>query len=166
IGLAVATAVAVIAWNFVGELSFSAQSNRASDHFVNNIRSPFTWVDDATRGAPALYIGQQMSPDQNGEWLLEFWNPHSLIGRVWSLDGTAPGPGPTLTPDPGLPDGELSHDPHYPHVVEERGMNVVGDVVTTHEHVAGGALQKWRLVKIKPPLRLRDFVTGQDADGW
>jgi hypothetical protein len=166
IGLAVATAVAVIAWNFVGELSFSAQSNRASDHFVNNIRSPFTWVDDATGGAPALYIGQQMSPDQNGEWLLEFWNPHSLIGRVWSLDGTAQGPGPTLTPDPSLPEGQLSHDPHYPYVVEERGINVAGKVVATHEHTTGGSLQNWRLVKVAPPLRLRSFVTGLYPDGW
>ncbi len=104
--------------------------------------------------------------DPNGEWLLEFWNPHSMIGRVWSLDGTAPGPGPTLTPDPRLPDGALSHDPHYPYVVEEQGMNVVGRVVTTHEHVAGGSLQNWRLVQVTPPLRLRDFVSGQYADGW
>ena len=160
--VAASMAVAVLVWNLTGELSFASASNRSSDRFVDNIRRPFTWVDDATGGKPTLYLGQQMA-DPNGEWLLEFWNPHSLIGRVWSLDGTAPGPGPTLTPDPGLPDGALSHDPHYPYVVEERGMNVVGDVVATHEHVAGGAPQKWRLVKIDPPLRLRDFVTGQYA---
>jgi hypothetical protein len=163
--LAVAVAAGVLVWGFTGELSFASASNRASDRFVDNIRRPFTWVDDATGGKPTLYLGQQMA-DPNGEWLLEFWNPHSMVGRVWSLDGTAPGPGPTLTPDPALPDGALSHDPHYPYVVEERGMNVVGRVVTTHEHVAGGALQNWRLVQITPPLRLRDFVTGQYADGW
>jgi hypothetical protein len=166
VGLAAVVAVAVVVWNFTGELSFAAQSNRASDHFVNNIREPFTWVDDTTGGKPALYIGQQMYPDQNGEWLLEFWNPHSMIGRVWSLDGTAQGPGPTLTPDPSLPEGALSHDPHYPYVVEERGINVVGKVVATHEHVTGGSLQNWRLVKIDPPLRLRSFVTGLYPDGW
>jgi hypothetical protein len=164
--LGVAVAAGVIAWNFTGELSFASASNRSSDRFVDNIRRPFTWVDDATGGAATLYIGQQMYPDQNGEWLLEFWNPHSLIGPVWSLDGTAQGPGPTLTPDPRLPDGALSHDPHYPYAVEERGMDVVGKVIATHEHVAGGSLQKWRLVKIDPPLRLRDFVTGEYADGW
>lgn len=166
VGLAIAIAVAVVAWNLTGELSFAAQSNRAADNSVNNVREPFTWLDDATGGRPALYIGQQMYPDQNGEWLLEFWNPHSLIGRVWSLDGTAQGPGPTLTPDPSLPEGALSHDPQYPYVVEETGMNVVGDVVATHEHVTGGSLQKWRLVKIDPPLRLRSFVTGLYPDGW
>jgi hypothetical protein len=165
VGLAVGVAVGLIVWNFTGQLSFASASNRSADRFVDNIRRPFTWVDDATGGTPTLYLGQQMA-DPNGEWLLEFWNPHSLIGRVWSLDGTAPGPGPTLTPDPGLPDGALSHDPHYPYVVEEPGMNVVGRVVATHEHVAGGSLQKWRLVKIAPPLRLRDFVTGLYADGW
>jgi hypothetical protein len=163
--IAVTLAIGVIAWNFTGALSFASASNRASDRFVDNIRKPFTWVDEATGGKPTLYLGQQMS-DPNGEWLLEFWNPHSMIGRVWSLDGTAPGPGPTLTPDPKLPDGTLSHDPHYPYVVEERGMNVVGQLVTTHDHITGGAPQKWRLVKVAPPLRLRDFVTGQYADGW
>lgn len=164
--IAAAVACAIVVWNFTGELAFASASNRSSDRFVDNIRRPFTWVDDATGGRPTLYIGQQMYPDQNGEWLLEFWNPHSLIGRVWSLDGTAQGPGPTLTPDPRLPDGALSHDPHYPYAVEERGMDVVGKVIATHEHVAGGSLQKWRLVKIAPPLRLRDFVTGEYADGW
>jgi hypothetical protein len=164
--LASAVAIGIVVWNFTGELSFAAQSNRASDHFVNNIREPFTWLDDATGGKPALYIGQQMYPDQNGEWLLEFWNPHSLIGPVWSLDGTAQGPGPTLTPDPSLPEGALSHDPQYPFVVEERGIDVVGKVVATHDHVTGGSLQSWRLVKIDPPLRLRSFVTGLYADGW
>jgi hypothetical protein len=163
--LVIAVAAGVIVWNFTGELSFASASNRSSDRFVDNIRRPFTWVDDTTGGKPTLYLGQQMT-DPNGEWLLEFWNPHSLIGRVWSLDGTAPGPGPTLTPDPRLPDGTLSHDPHYPYVVEERGMNVVGTIVATHEHVAGGSLQRWRLVKIEPPLRLRSFATGVYADGW
>jgi hypothetical protein len=163
--IAVVLAAGIIAWNFTGALAFASASNRSSDRFVDNIRKPFTWVDDATGGKPTLYLGQQMA-DPNGEWLLEFWNPHSLVGRTWSLDGTAPGPGPTLTPDPKLPNGALSHDPHYPYLVEERGMNVVGQVIATHDHVAGGSLQKWRLVKVAPPLRLRDFVTGQYADGW
>jgi hypothetical protein len=163
--LGIVVAAGILVWCFTGELSFSSASNRASDRFVDNIRRPFTWVDDATGWKPTLYLGQQMA-DPNGEWLLEFWNPHSMVGRVWSLDGTAPGPGPTLTPDPKLPNGALSHDPHYPYVVEEGGMNVVGRVVTTHDHVAGGSVQKWRLVQVRPPLRLRDFVTGQYADGW
>src|SRR6266536_2835643 len=164
--LAVVVGAAVIVWNFTGALAFASGSNRFSDRFVDNIRRPFNWVDDHTGGAPTLYIGQQMYPDQNGEWLLEFWNPHSLTGRVWSLDGTAQGPGPTLTPDPSPSDGALSHDPGYPYVVEERGLDVIGTVVATHLHVAGGSLQPWLLVKVAPPLRLRASVTGVFADGW
>jgi hypothetical protein len=71
--LAFAVAGGVIAWNLTGELAFAGASNRASDRFLNNIRRPLTWVDDATGGASTLYIGQQMK-DQDSEWLLEFWN--------------------------------------------------------------------------------------------
>jgi hypothetical protein len=156
-------AAAVVAWNLTAEISFASASNRASDRFAENIRAPFTWVDDATGGASTLYIGQQMS-DQNGEWLLEFWN--RSIKAVWSLDGTAQGPGPFLTPDQGAADGALTHDPHYPYVVEEQGIEVVGKTVATHLHRAGGGLEPWRLVKLAPPLRLRGSVTGIFSDGW
>jgi hypothetical protein len=162
--LAVAVGLAVLAWNLTGELAFASASNRSADRFDDNIRRPLTWVDDHTGGAPTLYIGQQMK-DQNGEWLLEFWNPHS-IRSVWSLDGTAQGPGPTLTPDPRASDGALSHDPGYPYVVEETGIDVVGTQVASHLHVAGGALARWRLIKIAPPLRLRGAETGVFPDGW
>jgi hypothetical protein len=161
--LVVAVAAAVVAWNLTAEISFASASNRASDRFEENLRAPFTWVDDATGGASTLYIGQQMS-DQNGEWLLEFWN--RSIKAVWSLDGTAQGPGPFLTPDQGASDGALSHDPGYPYVVEEEGIEIVGKTIATHLHRAGGGLEKWRLVKVAPPLRLRGSVVGVFADGW
>jgi hypothetical protein len=160
---AVAVGAAVVAWNLTGELAFASASNRSADGFAENIRRPFTWVDDHTHGAPTLYLGQQMK-DQNGEWLLEFWN--RSIKAVWSLDGTAQGPGPVLTPDPSASEGALSHDPGYPYVVEERGIDVVGTEVARHRHVAGGALEPWRLIRIAPPLRLRGSVTGVFPDGW
>jgi hypothetical protein len=161
--LLVAVAAGVVAWNLTAEISFASASNRASDRFDENLRAPFTWVDDATGGASTLYIGQQMT-DQNGEWLLEFWN--RSIKAVWSLDGTAQGPGPFLTPDQGAADGALSHDPGYPYVVEEAGIEIVGKTVATHLHRAGGGLETWRLVKVTPPLRLRGSVVGVYSDGW
>jgi hypothetical protein len=163
VGLAVAVGVGVIAWNLTGELAFASASNRTSDLFMTNIRRPTTWVDDHTGGAATLYIGQQMK-DQNSEWLLEFWN--RSIRAVWSLDGTAQGPGPVLTPDPRASDGALNHSPGYPYVVEEKGIDVVGTVVAAHVHKAGGHLEAWRLIRIKPPLRLRSSVTGVYTDGW
>jgi hypothetical protein len=161
--LALGVAGGVIAWNLTGELAFAGASNRASDRFLDNIRRPVTWVDDATGGASALYIGQQMK-DQDSEWLLEFWN--RSIKAVWSLDGTAQGPGPTLTPDPRKSDGALSHDPGYPYVVEEKGIEIAGRTVATHLHQAGGALEKWTLVRVDRPLRLRSSVVGIYSDGW
>jgi hypothetical protein len=163
-----AVAVAVVAWNLTGEVAFASASNRTSDRFADNIRTPFTWIDDVTHGAPTLYIGQQMT-DQNGEWLAEFWN--RSIKSVWSLDGTAQGPGPFLTPDSRPSDGVLlTHghvaDPGYPYVVQEQGIEVVGKTVATHLHRAGGGLEPWRLVKIDHPLRLRGSVTGVYSDGW
>jgi drug/metabolite transporter (DMT)-like permease len=161
--LAIGVGVAVVAWNLTGELAFANASNRASDRFVENMRGAYTWVDDHTGGASTLYLGQQMK-DQNGEWLLEFWN--RSIKSVWSLDGTAQGPGPVLTPDPRASDGALSHDPHYPYVVEEAGIDVAGTEVSRHLHVAGGNLEPWRLIKVAPPLRLRAAVDGVYPDGW
>jgi len=166
--LVLAVAAGVVAWNLTAEISFASASNRASDRFEENIRAPFTWVDDVTHGAPTLYIGQQMA-DQNGEWLTEFWN--RSIKAVWSLDGTAQGPGPFLTPDPRPSDGALCSRSRcgnwgYPYVVEEQGIEVVGKTVATHLHRAGGGLEKWRLVKIAPPLRLGGAVTDVYPDGW
>jgi hypothetical protein len=161
--LAVAVATAVVGWNLTGEFAFASASNRFSDRFEENLRSPFTWVDENTHGASTLYLGQQMA-DQNGEWLLEFWN--RSIKAVWSLDGTAKGPGPFLTPDPSEVNGALSHDPGYPFVVEETGIDIAGKTVATHLHRAGGGLEKWRLVKIEPPLRLSGAATGIYPDGW
>ena len=161
--IAVGVGAAVVAWNLTGEVSFASASNRTSDRFVENIREPMTWVDDNTGGAPTLYIGQQMQ-DQNGEWLLEFWN--RSIRAVWSLDGTAQGPGPFLTPDPSAKDGALSHDPGYPYVVQENGIEVVGTEVARHLHAAGGHLEPWRLIQVTPPLRLRASVDGVFPDGW
>ncbi len=166
--LVLAVAMGIVAWNLTAEISFASASNRASDRFEENIRAPFTWVDDVTHGASTLYIGQQMA-DQNGEWLTEFWN--RSIKAVWSLDGTAQGPGPFLTPDPRPADGALCSrdrcgDWGYPYVVEEQGIDVVGKTVATHLHRAGGGLEKWRLVKIAPPLRLGGAVTDVYPDGW
>jgi len=162
-GAAISIGIAVIAWNFTGELSFASASNRTADLFMTNVRRPTTWLDDHTGGAPTIYLGQQMK-DQNSEWLLEFWN--RSIRAVWSLDGTAQGPGPVLTPDPNPADGALNHNPGYPYVVEEKGIDVVGKLVATHVHKAGGHFEAWRLIRVAEPLRLRSSVTGVFTDGW
>ena len=54
------------------------------------------------------YLGQDISTgDALGVSLMEFWNRD--VKNIWSLDGSAPGPGPTLTPDLAGRDGELTN---------------------------------------------------------
>src|SRR5207244_1025713 len=83
-----------------------------------------------------------------------------------SLDGTAPGPGPILTPNVKGIHGLLDPDPHYPYLVAEPGIEPAGSIVARHEHRAGGGFQTWTLYRVREPLRLRYAVTGLFADGW
>jgi hypothetical protein len=161
--LAIVAGAFVLVWTGAGQLSAASGSNEFSDSFLLNITGDPTWLDKKTHGDPALYLGQQMQ-DPNSLWLLEFWN--RSVRQVWSLDGTAPGPGPTLTPNLDRTDGTLSNDPHYPYVVAEQGIDVVGTPVATHQHRAGGAHQPWTLYRLHGPLQLRGAATGLFADGW
>jgi hypothetical protein len=152
-----------LAWTFAGELAGASASNSYARSFLSNIRGDPTWLDKATHGAPTLYLGQQMQ-DSNSEWLLEFWN--RSLKAVWSLDGTAQGPGPFLTPDLAATDGTLYPDPHYPYVVADRGIRVEGKVLARHDHKAGGSYIPWTLYRVAEPLRLRWAYVGVQPDGW
>jgi hypothetical protein len=161
--LAVIAAVFVLLWTGAGELAAAGASNSFSRSFLSNIHGNPAWLDKVTGGAPALYLGQQMQ-DQNSEWLLEFWN--RSLKQVWSLDGTAQGPGPTLTPDLADVDGRLRADPGYPYVVAERGIYLVGQQIAIHDHRAGGGFSAWRLFRVAHPLRLARSIVGLYPDGW
>lgn len=152
-----------LAWTFAGELAGAGASNSYAKSFLSNIRGDPTWLDKATHGAPTLYLGQQMQ-DSNSEWLLEFWN--RSLKAVWSLDGTAQGPGPFLTPDLAKTDGMLYPQPNYPYVVADRGIRVEGQVLARHDHKAGGSYIPWTLYRVAEPLRLRWAFVGVQPDGW
>jgi hypothetical protein len=166
-GLAGACLVAalVLAWNGTAQISAAVASNEISDSFRSNIVGPLDWVEQRTHGARTLYLGQGIT-DPNSEWLLEFWNPS--VQDVWSLDGTAPGPGPITTPDVRGRDGLLVSHPlsHDRYVVVEPGIDVAGKVIARAAHKAGGGLRTWRLIEVDPPLRLLGAVTGLYPDDW
>ena len=158
-------AVLVVTWSFAGQLSAASASNTFSDELSSDIERPFDWIDRATGGAPTLYLGQRLT-DFNGLWQMEFWN--RSIKHVWSTDGSAPGPGPTVTPD--LLDvitGEIT-PPASPveYVVADPGIDVVGELVQRHTHFAAGTETAWRLFRIVPPLRLQTSTRGVTQDGW
>ena len=63
---------------------------------------------------------------RSGRMPTEFWN--RSISKVWSVDGTGPGPGHTLTPDLQDVDGTLWPDPETDYVLAANGVEVVGEV--------------------------------------
>lgn len=153
--VAVVIAVAVLAANTTGVLYALYGSRQAAARLVDNFPDPPGWIDEATGGADTLYLGKQIV-DPNGVHLLEFWN--RSIGAVWSVEGSAPGPGRTVTPDLATAEGELFPDPRVPYVVADPGIDVVGKVVAR-----GG---NWRLFRVEPPLRLTNSTTGIYTDDW
>ncbi len=158
------TAGLALAWTLTGQISAGQASNSFSRSFVQNFPHPPDWVDRVVHGAPTVYLGQSID-NPNGVWLLEFWN--KSIRYVWSLDGTAPGPGPVLAPDINGGNGQFNQqrgDIQY--AVIDPGMDVVGKVVALGPHASASGLVDWRLVKIDYPLRLKDAITGIFADGW
>ena len=99
------------------------------------------------------------------------------------LDGTAPGPGPTLTPDLAQADGKLKPDPKgFDYVVVDPGINPVGQLVgrpkiyvrTDYHKDDYGFVDRtlvfnpahWRLYRIAHPLRLQSAPVGIFSDGW
>jgi hypothetical protein len=161
--LVVGAALFVLAWNITGQMAAASASRNFSDELLQNYPRPLNWLDEADHGHPAMYLGQQIT-DANGLWLLEFWN--KSLHYVWSLDGTAKGPGPTLSPDLVSTDGTITSVPGIEYVVVDPGIDLVGRQVESVEHRGGGAAQAWRLYEIAPPLRLADAVSGIYADGW
>ncbi|MDX6474940.1 MAG: hypothetical protein QOH95_451, partial [Gaiellaceae bacterium] len=76
----------------------------------------------------------------------------------WTLDGTAPGPGPTLTPDLARPDGRLRFDPGLDYVLTDNGIKLIGTTLQ-----ANGSLS---LVRVTHPWRLQEAYYGRSSDGW
>jgi hypothetical protein len=103
-------------------------------------------------------LGQRMSDNPLGVASTEFWN--RSIAKVWSVDGTGPGPGHTLTPDLQAVDGTLWPDPETDFVLASNGVEVVGEEVARNEEARA------TLVRLDGPIRLRANETGISADGW
>ena len=152
--VAVVAACAITTWTLTAEIYAARGLNLFSERLHGSTPQPVDWVDRATGGEPAMFLGQQIN-DHNPIWLLEFWN-HS-IEKIWSLDGTASVP--SLSPDLGAPDGTLSPDPGVNWVVTGNGVEVVGERV-------GEPRGNMTLFHVTPPVRFRYAQTGVSTDGW
>jgi hypothetical protein len=153
--LAVA-AVFCAAWMLASEIT----TTRGFDGLANRLRShlhpQLDWVDRASKGEPVTYVGQLIK-DPNGLLLTEFWN--RSVKHVYSLDGSAPGPGPTGTPDVVAPDGRLSRiPPDTRFVLADNGVKLQAPIVDRYGQLT--------LYRKQGPWRLLDGAQQLYSDGW
>ena len=154
-----AVAVALVAWNLAGQITAARGTADDADLMLAGFPlKPPSWVDKQTGGAHVTYLGQSLGNDIRGIDLLELWN-RSIV-NVWSLDGTAPGPGPTLSPNLDSTDGTLGNPPGTPYLLADSGVDPVGKPVAS---VPGSGL---RLYRLNGPIRLLDWIDGIGGDGW
>ena len=124
--------------------------------FRDNLPKPLDWVDQATHGRPVTYLGQEIK-DPNGVWLTEFWN--RSIKHVDSLDGSAPGPGPTASAGPARAPTERSPATTAPYVLADTGVVLQAPVVAPER-------RQLRLYRGRRPWRLLYALQQVYPDGW
>ena len=147
-----------LSWMLAGEITSSRGSAITSKSYLANLPQPPDWIDLATRGGGTTFIGQSISSgDALGVNLLEFWN--RSVKSIWSIDGSAPGPGPTLTPDLSDRYGTLTNDPGLPFVLTTNLINPRGAVVAQSPGLTLRRVEHH-------PWRLQDAAYGVSGDGW
>jgi hypothetical protein len=146
-------AVLVIGWCLWGEAAAASASNRFSKGFRSVLPTPPDWIDKSTGGHRSMFIGQSLQ-GSNAFWSLEFWN--QTMQDVWSVDATAPGPGPTVTPDFADTTGVIRPQPPVDWVVATPGIDPLGTLVAP----VGGL----RLFRVPHPIRLDATTAGLSPD--
>jgi hypothetical protein len=154
--VAIGAAAAVGAWSLTAEVYAAHGEENLSRLFARSFPKPYNWVDQATQGGSVVVLGQQIT-DPTGINLTEFWN--RSIRKMWSLDGTAPGPGPILTPDLEAANGTLTPNPGTEYALALNGIELQAPVVARR-----GTSTLYRLDG--RPLKLAAAVTGLESDGW
>jgi hypothetical protein len=154
-GVAVAAAVVVAAWMLTSQIATTVGSDHYADQFRQNLPTPLDWIDRDVHGQPVTYLGQEIK-DPNGLFLTEFWNRQ--IKHVDSLDGSAPGPGPTYAPNIISSDGRLDGLRGVQYVVADNGVRLQATPVDRWKQLV--------LYRAKGPWRLIDSEQQVYADGW
>jgi hypothetical protein len=149
----VVLAVLVIGWNLWGEAAAADGSNRFSRGFRSVLVEPPDWIDRTTGHHRALFIGQSLA-GSNEFWSIEFWN--QSIQDVWSVDASAPGPGPTVTPDYAGTNGVIRPQLPLDWVVVTPGIDPVGTLAAP----AGNL----RVYRVPHPIRLEATTSGLSPD--
>ena len=157
-GLAAGLAVGCLGWALWTEVYAARGEERFSEQLLSVLPKPVNWLDRTVGDSTATFVGQQVD-DANSLWQLEFWN--RSLKQVWSLDGTAPGPGQVVTADLGSADGALKPPSGTGYAVAGPGVDLAGEQV-------GDAVGTWRLFRLPADgtIRLSSSRTGIYSDGW
>lgn len=155
VGVAALLGAAIVGWNLTGEIAAANASNSFSDTFRGVLPTPPDWIDRETGRARTMFIGESLG-GSNAFWSLEFWN--QSVGDVWSVDASAPGPGPTTTPNYFDLAGTVNPQLPFRWIVAAPGVDPVGHLQET----VGGL----RLYRVRRPVRLADAAGGITPDGW
>jgi len=153
---AAAIAVLVVGWGLTAEIYAASGEHDFSTRMAGNMVQPWDWVDRASHDESVVTLGQQIT-DPTGIWLTEFWN--RSVKKMWSTDGSAPGPGPTLTPNLQRTDGTLWPSPETEYALAYNGTALQAPVA---KRVGGTIL--YRLGG--KPLKLAYSQSGVFSDGW
>jgi hypothetical protein len=145
----------LLGWMLAGEISMTVGLDMVANDFIHNLPAQLDWVDAHVHGQPVTYLGQAVI-DPNGENLTEFWN--RSIKHVTSLDGTAPGPGPTSTPLLSDPTGLLTRTTGNHYVLADIGVVLDGQIVTKEGDMT--------LYRMPGPWHLLDAVQQVYPDSW
>ena len=148
-------AALTLAWTGTAEVYAAHGESLFSSRLYATLPKPANWLDRSTQGGSVTFLGQSVK-DPNPVWLLEFWN--RSLTKVWALDGTAPGPGATATPDLKNPDGTLSN-PDTGFVLVTPGVDIAGQPL-------GEPTGEYTLFRLDGRLQLRTAQTGVYPDGW
>jgi hypothetical protein len=156
-GILLATTAAAVTMMLAGEITSSRGSAITSSTYLHNLAQPPDWIDRAADGASVTYLGQDIDTGQAlGVNLMEFWNRD--VKHIWSLDGSAPPPGPTLTPDLRSSHGTLSSGKGVDLVVSPDRVSLAGTVVAKNAGLT--------LLRVRRPWALREASYGISNDGW
>jgi hypothetical protein len=157
--VAAGATVLCAAWMLTSEIGTTAGIVNFADRFRSFLPAHLDWIDRVTHGRGVTYVGQAIA-DPNGLWLTEFWN--RSIKHVDSLDGTAPGPGPTGTPTLVSPDGRLTGLEDTPFIVADNGVTLQAPVVC----LGCGKPTRLVLYERRGPWRLLDAEQQVWDDNW
>jgi hypothetical protein len=157
IGVAATAAVVVFAWSLTTEVYAAEGERKHSRQLESGLVVPKDWIDRLTGGGSVVVLGQNMRDDPNDIYLTEFFN--ESIVKMWSTDGTAPGPGAILTPDLANADGTLTPNPETEYALTLNGIELQAPEVAR--------LGRFILYDVdRQPLKMASGYTGVFPDGW